>query len=165
MKSFLHPFKAPAAMASAHNFDSIPIIDLSLAATDKPRLLAQLRHALTDVGFLYVVNHGVPATAISDVVQALPRLFALPPGAKEGVALRNSPHFLGYSGDGAETTGGKTDRREQFEFATELGETWRVGSPLRDRLRGPNQVRNALQTNQRPTPPRSGFARWPKADK
>ena len=129
-------------MAPAHSFTSIPVIDLSLAhdVGGKPRLLAELRHALTDVGFLYVVNHGVPPTIVADMVSALPTLFALPREAKEGAALVNSPHFLGYSGDGAETTAGSKDRREQFEFATELDETWAEGVELRERLRGPNQV-------------------------
>ncbi|TDZ18951.1 putative 2-oxoglutarate-dependent dioxygenase [Colletotrichum orbiculare MAFF 240422] len=123
------------------SFTEIPRLDLSLAndpATEHV-LLDQLRHALTDVGFLYVVNHGVPASTISDVIEALPTLFGLPAEAKEEIALSNSPHFLGYSGDGSETTAGKSDRREQVEFATELEDGWSEGLPLRERLRGPNQ--------------------------
>ncbi|KAK0721000.1 oxidoreductase [Lasiosphaeris hirsuta] len=128
-------------MAPRREFTEIPVIDLQLAdhVSTKPQLLAQLRHALIDVGFLYVINHGVPQIAISDLVDALPHLFSLPPDAKEEVALGNSPHFLGYSGDGTETTAGKADRREQFEFATELDATWSAAGPLYDRLRGPNQ--------------------------
>ncbi|KAK3358772.1 2OG-Fe(II) oxygenase [Lasiosphaeria hispida] len=128
-------------MPSRRDFNQIPVLDLQLAddISTKPQLLAQLRHALIHVGFLYVVNHGVPQTAISDIVNALPDLFSLPPEAKEEVALSNSPHFLGYSGDGTETTAGKADRREQFEFATELDAKWSTAEPLYERLRGPNQ--------------------------
>ncbi|KAK3326943.1 2OG-Fe(II) oxygenase [Cercophora scortea] len=137
--------------APALDFTEIPIINLALASSstspaDKESCLAQLRHALTNVGFLYVVNHGVPETAISNVIDLLPRLFAMPDKAKNAVALGNSPHFLGFSGDGAEMTAGKADRREQFEFATELEEIWEsgaagggLGMPLYERLRGPNQ--------------------------
>ncbi|KAK2001147.1 2OG-Fe(II) oxygenase superfamily protein [Colletotrichum falcatum] len=123
------------------SFTAIPTIDLSLAddRASEAGLLGRLRHALVHVGFLYVVNHGVPDEAVSAVVGALPRLFALPPAAKEEVALGNSPRFLGYSGDGAETTAGARDRREQVEFATELADVWRPGMPLWERLRGPNQ--------------------------
>ncbi|KAK6207821.1 2OG-Fe(II) oxygenase [Colletotrichum tabaci] len=122
-------------------FTEIPQIDLSLAddPASEAALLDQLRHALVHVGFLYVVNHGVPAETVADVVRALPMLFALPPAAKDEIALRNSPHFLGYSGDGSETTAGRRDRREQVEFATELADGWSAGLPLRERLRGPNQ--------------------------
>ncbi|KAK2042898.1 2OG-Fe(II) oxygenase [Colletotrichum somersetense] len=123
------------------SFTTIPIIDLSLAddPASEAGLRERLRHALVHVGFLYVVNHGVPEETVSAVVEALPRLFALPAAAKEEMALANSPHFLGYSGDGTETTAGAADRREQVEFATELADGWRPGLPLRERLRGPNQ--------------------------
>ncbi|WYZ39869.1 hypothetical protein EsH8_IV_000210 [Colletotrichum jinshuiense] len=128
-------------MSRARSFTEIPTIDLSLAGdrATEPELLDQLRHALINVGFLYVVNHGVPGDVISNVIDALPTLFALPADAKNEIALSNSPHFLGYSGDGSETTAGKSDRREQVEFATELADKWRRGLPLRERLRGPNQ--------------------------
>ncbi|KAI8623002.1 2OG-Fe(II) oxygenase superfamily protein [Xylariaceae sp. FL1651] len=123
------------------SFDVIPTIDLSLAndTSTLPQLLQALRHALINVGFLYVSNHGVPPSVIADLVAAMPELFTLGADAKRAVAFENSPHFLGYSGVGSETTGGKADLREQFEFATELSATWREGLPLYERLRGPNQ--------------------------
>lgn len=127
---------------SGTDFTSIPVIDLSLAqdASTLPVLLDGLRHAVTEVGFLYVSNHGVPGTAISSLARSLPKLFALPDTAKETVALENSPHFLGYSGPGTESTAGKSDYREQFEFATELEANTEEQAPLYERLRGPNQV-------------------------
>jgi isopenicillin N synthase-like dioxygenase len=130
-------------MASS-NFTSIPIIDLAKAGNKETReeLLFDLRHALTSVGFLYVSNHGISGTVISDLVDALPRLFGLSEQEKYEVALNKSPHFLGYSGTGAEMTAGKTDAREQFEFGTaNLVDDWREGKPLAERLKGPNQVR------------------------
>ncbi|KDN61299.1 putative 2OG-Fe(II)oxygenase superfamily protein [Colletotrichum sublineola] len=103
-------------MLPGGSFTVIPTIDLSLAddPTSEAGLLERLRHALVHVGFLYVVNHGVPEETVSAVVGALPTLFALPAAAKEEIALENFPHFLGYSGDGAETTAGAVDRREQW---------------------------------------------------
>ncbi|GAW27102.1 putative Oxoglutarate iron-dependent dioxygenase [Rosellinia necatrix] len=140
-------------MATA--FEAIPTIDLARAADPAalPGLLADLRRAVVDVGFLYVRGHGVPASATADLVGLLPRLFAgddadadadadAVTAAKRAVALENSPHFLGYSAVGSERTGGRADRREQFEFATELDATWREGRPLYERLRGPNQWPN-----------------------
>ncbi|KAH7068085.1 putative hyoscyamine 6-dioxygenase, partial [Paraphoma chrysanthemicola] len=123
------------------NFTSIPVVDLSKADTSTTRseLLKDLRHAVTDIGFLYVSNHGVPNHVIQSLVAALPKLFSLPEEEKRKVALENSPHFLGYSGTGSETTAGQIDKREQYEFATELQDNWREGQPLADRLKGPNQ--------------------------
>ncbi|KGO56754.1 Oxoglutarate/iron-dependent dioxygenase [Penicillium expansum] len=108
------------------NFKSIPVLDLSLANSPltRPKLLQELHHAFTCIGFLYITNHDVPQDVISDLKHALPKLFALDPAEKDKVALHNSPHFLGYS---------------QFEFATELPDLWRVGLPLYERLKGPNQ--------------------------
>ncbi|EEH39116.2 hypothetical protein PAAG_01578 [Paracoccidioides lutzii Pb01] len=103
-------------MSPTYAFSEIPTIDLSLAESPatKPELLEQLHHALVSVGFLYVSNHGVPNETIANLVDVLPHFFSLPDWAKEEIALYNSPHFLGYSSVGAETTGGKADRREQW---------------------------------------------------
>jgi isopenicillin N synthase-like dioxygenase len=128
-------------MASS-DFTSIPVIDLAKADISDARikLLTDLRHAVTNVGFLYVKNHGVSNIVVESLVNALPLLFSLSEQEKEYVALKKSPHFLGYSGTGSETTAGKIDQREQFEFATELVDDWEQGQPLAERLKGPNQV-------------------------
>lgn len=139
---------------------SIPILDLSWADDPerKPALLKQLRSALFDVGFLYIKNHGVPRSAISNLTDKLPPLFDLPASERAALSKLNSPHFLGYSGFAEEMTLGKQDLREQFDYATELpvvyngqenGEMNRTnghnGTGERDftqlywRLRGPNQ--------------------------
>ncbi|QSS56914.1 oxidoreductase [Histoplasma capsulatum var. duboisii H88] len=135
-------------MTPPFTFSSIPTIDLSLAnsPTTKPALLQKLHYALVSVGFLYVSNHGVPENVIADLVNVVPQLFSLPEAAKDEIALRNSPHFLGYSGVGAETTRGIADRREQVEFATELDVTYEPGKLLYERLRGPNQWPSHLPT-------------------
>src|SRR5690242_6711603 len=124
------------------NLTCIPTIDLSEASDSarKPQILKELGHVLLNVGFLYVCNHGVPEQTIQDLIKALPVFFGLSTDEKAEVGLLNSPHFLGYSGIGAETTAGKVDLREQFEFATELEDDWSEGRPIAERLKGPNQV-------------------------
>jgi len=138
----------------------IPTLDVSLAydAEQKPELLRQLHHALFDIGFLYIKNHGVPSDTIEDLTRLLPALFDLPTAEKAKLSKLNSPHFLGYSGFAEETTLGKQDLREQFDFATELPAVCRESATVpngtpdheatakqRDlsqlywRLRGPNQ--------------------------
>ncbi|KAB8298024.1 hypothetical protein EYC80_001796 [Monilinia laxa] len=125
----------------ASNFSEIPILDLGLAddPCTRPRLLKELRHVLLNIGFLYVKNHSVSPGVINELVKALPDLFGIPEEEKHSISLEKSPHFLGYSGLGAETTAQTTDQREQFEFATELETTWFEGDPLYKRLLGPNQ--------------------------
>jgi isopenicillin N synthase-like dioxygenase len=130
---------------SIPTFTEIPTIDLRLSdGPGRSRVLSDLHHALTAVGFLYISHHGVSEEAIVALVKILPTLFSLPATAKAEVALENSPHFLGSSAVGSETTAGRQDSREQFEFATELPSIWEPGLPLYERLVGPNQVRSSL---------------------
>ncbi|KXS95852.1 hypothetical protein AC578_7883 [Pseudocercospora eumusae] len=134
---------------------TIPVLDLSLACDQKqkPHLLKQLHNALFEVGFLFIVNHGVERQTLNNLTDLLPSLFALPESEKSSLRKLNSPHFLGYSGFAEETTLGRQDLREQFDFATELpvvysrskSDASSVSSQARDfskpywRLRGPNQ--------------------------
>lgn len=139
----------------------LPILDLRKAEDliQKPQLLAELHDALFNVGFLYVKNHGVEQKVISNLTDVLPALFDQPLEEKSRLSKLNSPHFLGYSGYAEETTLGKKDLREQFDFATELPVIWTpepckvedeipnstISKLRRDfskhywRLRGPNQ--------------------------
>ncbi|TKA49856.1 hypothetical protein B0A49_13191, partial [Cryomyces minteri] len=140
--------------ATREDFASLPILDLAGAdsPTERGVLLRQLRSALFNVGFLYIANHGVPTSVISSLTAKLPALFDLPNDVKNGLSKLNSPHFLGYSGFAEETTLGKQDLREQFDYATELPVVFREqkGGDRSDRsgrdftkpywrLRGPNQ--------------------------
>lgn len=131
---------------------AIPVLDLSLALDEdqRPQLLADLRDALFNIGFLYVKNHGIDADVVSNLADRLPALFDLPAASKLALSKINSPHFLGYNGFGEEKTAGRQDLREQFDFATELPVIWdpdhkpAPGAPTDFsqpywRLRGPNQ--------------------------
>jgi isopenicillin N synthase-like dioxygenase len=52
------------------SFTSIPILDLSQAndPSTKPAFLRQLRHALMEVGFLYLKNVGEPEGMFQEVI-------------------------------------------------------------------------------------------------
>lgn len=109
----------------------------------RPKLLKQLHSALFDVGFLYITNHGVPQSTISNLADRLPALFDLPLQERAKLSKLNSPHFLGYSGFAEETTLGKQDLREQFDMATELPVVWRETD--KDRKNGEQEVRDFSQ--------------------
>jgi isopenicillin N synthase-like dioxygenase len=127
----------------AANFSSVPVLDFALVSdnTTKPEFILQLRHALINVGFLYLSNHTVSQKVTNDLIDYIPRLFDLPQEAKNQIFMANSPHFLGYSKLGAEFTKGKTDYREQFDFATPHETQWKPGAPEHLRLWGPSQVK------------------------
>ncbi|KIW68393.1 hypothetical protein PV04_04344 [Phialophora macrospora] len=133
-RSKFEPNTIPTFHLNKASFDSDPSI--------RADVLAQLRHSLLDIGFLYISDHGVDAAVVDNLLALLPPLFDLPEGVKSSASLVNSPHFLGYSSFGHETTAGSQDQREQFEFANEV--FVRVGDGdgddgLSTRLLGPNQ--------------------------
>uniref|UniRef100_A0A0W0F2Y9 Putative Clavaminate synthase-like protein n=1 Tax=Moniliophthora roreri TaxID=221103 RepID=A0A0W0F2Y9_MONRR len=120
------------------NFSSIPILDFALTKDPetKPVFISQLQNALINVGFLYLSNTQID---IEELKGYIPKLFDLPQETKEKILMRNSPHFLGYNGLGAELTKGKIDYREQFDFATTFASRWKEGDPEYFRLWGPSQ--------------------------
>ncbi|KAJ3868439.1 iron/ascorbate oxidoreductase [Lentinula novae-zelandiae] len=125
------------------NFSSIPLLDYSLAlsSSTKSQFIIDLRHALINVGFLYLSNTDsmVDRHLIDTLKDYIPKLFALPQEEKDKIRMANSPHFLGYSRLGAELTKGKTDNREQFDIATEHISRWKSGDPDYWNVWGPSQ--------------------------
>ncbi|OJD14428.1 hypothetical protein AJ78_05229 [Emergomyces pasteurianus Ep9510] len=122
------------------SFSSIPILDLSEARNPatKPAFLDSLRHALLEVGFLYIKNTGVDDKLIQEVIEEGKRFFELPDEKKLEIEMKNAPSFLGYSRLGNEITRFKTDWREQIDLST----THPVPSPsdpLYHNLLAPNQ--------------------------
>ena len=62
------------------SFTSIPILDLAQAEdpATRPEFLAQLRHALMEVGFLYLKNVGIPDELFQTVIDQGKAFFDIP---------------------------------------------------------------------------------------
>ena len=121
------------------SFDSIPILDLSLAKdpATKPQFLDDLRHALLEVGFLYLKNVGIPEELTQKVIKEgvaffdlpieekyiflpqLPPSQANPTPSRLKIEMKNAPSFLGYSRLDAEITAHTIDHREQIDLSTD----------------------------------------------
>ena len=78
--------------------EEIPVLDLALYLAGAPgareALAAELRHAQENIGFYYIVNHGIPQRVFDDTFAALKRFFALPDAAK--LALKIDDDMIGY---------------------------------------------------------------------
>ncbi|GAB1310286.1 Putative 2-oxoglutarate-dependent dioxygenase DIN11 [Madurella fahalii] len=126
------------------SFTSIPILDLAQAQdpATKPGFLAELRHALMEVGFLYLKNVGIPDEFFKQVIKEGKAFFDIPTEEKLKIEMKNAPSFLGYSRLSAEVTAGAIDHREQIDLSTEHP------------LPGPEAPRyyNLLAPNQWPSP-------------
>ncbi|ETS81193.1 hypothetical protein PFICI_06195 [Pestalotiopsis fici W106-1] len=122
------------------SFKEIPLLDLSLASdpATKPAFLADLRHALLEVGFLYLKNVGISDALFANVIQEGKGFFDIPMEEKLKIEMKNAPSFLGYSQLSAEITAGAVDHREQIDLSTEHPVP-SSDAPLHHNLLAPNQ--------------------------
>jgi len=76
----------------------IPVIDLGPYLAGAPgavdRTAGELRFALTEIGFYFIVNHGVPSGQIREVFQQAARFHTQPLDAK--LAIKLDKHNVGY---------------------------------------------------------------------
>ena len=100
---------------------ALPLVDISRFRDPAQReeFLTELRHAAHDVGFFYVVGHGVPAGVTDAVMEQARAFFALPLEDRLAVENVNSPQFRGYSRVGTERTAGAADQRDQIDIGPE----------------------------------------------
>src|ERR1700679_1816245 len=135
-------------MSVAVEAETLPTLDLRRFnghSSERSRFLEDLRTAARNVGFFYLVGHGIEGDLIQDVLRSSRRFFALPEKDKLAIEMVNSPHFRGYNRAGFEHTRGKPDWREQLDVARDrepLPSTPK--SPPWSRLQGPNQWPDAL---------------------
>ena len=87
--------------------EEFPVIDLGAYQSGEPGALAdvaaQLRHALENIGFLIVVNHGTPAELTDGIVEQTQRFHAMPMAEKLKLATGRGQGsgFTGYLPSGA----------------------------------------------------------------
>lgn len=127
---------------------SLPILDISAldagedAAEQFRRKLREVTH---EVGFFYLVGHGIEQDLIDEVVDVSRRFFELPTEDKLAIENINSPQFRGYTRVGGELTHGDVDWREQIDIGVERNAVEETeGTPKYWRLEGPNLWPEAL---------------------
>lgn len=118
---------------------NLPILKLSDYENDKDAFLKNLRNFVSDLGFFYLVDHGIEEELNKNLFKHSKRFFALPKDVKELISMKKSPQFRGYTSEGFEYTAGERDYREQIDISTERQALkWDLNSPLWQRLEGPN---------------------------
>lgn len=135
-------------MATAAGIPGLPVLDLS-RLDDSPEeadaFRTDLRNAAHEVGFFYLVGHGVDPAVTTELFRVAEAFFALPEADKLAIEMTRSPHFRGYTRVGGELTQGQVDWREQIDLAAERDVVPTVpGRPDYLRLEGPNQWPVAL---------------------
>ncbi len=125
----------------------LPIIDLS--ELDNPETRANFYKKLgfmaREIGFFYLVGHGISAKEREALLTTVQRFFALPKAEKEKISMSHSKHFRGYSAATEESTRNQPDHREQIDIGEELAElTLSKDDPIWFNLQGPNQWPEAI---------------------
>ncbi|KAI1422960.1 hypothetical protein F5Y12DRAFT_786395 [Xylaria sp. FL1777] len=128
---------------------SIPLVDMGLwpdgSAADRKRIASELTDACRRVGFVYVVNHGVPADLLEEAFAWSRRLFGLP---LENKMLAPHPPdtgssvHRGYSWPGLEKVSqtiyadGEEDKQVEGRKISDVKESYEIGSE--DLVQQPN---------------------------
>ncbi len=128
--------------------ETLPVLDLALLElpdADQSLYLAELRTTARDVGFFYLINHGINPQLLQNVQSITLAFFSLPDEEKQRVSMIHSPHFRGYNRAGVEYTREQRDQREQFDIGAErVALALQAGDPAWKRLQGPNLWPEAL---------------------
>jgi isopenicillin N synthase-like dioxygenase len=127
---------------------SLPVLDLSrldAGAAEAEAFRADLRQVTHDVGFFFLVGHGVSDELQASLLDLSRRFFELSEEDKLAIENVHSPQFRGYTRVGGELTAGNIDWREQIDIGIDR-ETVPAGPGVADyqRLEGPNLWPSAL---------------------
>jgi isopenicillin N synthase-like dioxygenase len=106
---------------------ALPLIDVSGLASNelsaRACVAALLGHACREIGFFYVVSHGVAESTRAAMFAAAREFFALPVAAKEQYSIKRSPHNRGYialEGERLDEAAARADYKEAFNVGLEL---------------------------------------------
>lgn len=112
--------------ARRESFDKIPVVDIAplLDGSNKKAVAREIRWALSNTGFMYVKNHGIPRDFVDSVFLEARRFFDLPMPqkmalhvSKSDVALRGYIEPFGENTDPRNTK----DLKECFDIGPERG--------------------------------------------
>jgi|ERR1700722_15191827 isopenicillin N synthase-like dioxygenase len=102
--------------------DIIPVIDLGPYLADAPgaldRAAGELRFALTEIGFYFIVNHGIPPALVREVFRQVARFHAQP--LEKKLTIKLDKHNVGYlpmQGDTLRTSVVETVTKPNFSEA------------------------------------------------
>ncbi|WP_445681665.1 isopenicillin N synthase family dioxygenase [Radicibacter daui] len=122
--------------------ERVPVIDAAGLYSDdiaaRRSVATALHQACRDIGFFYVVNHGLEPALMARTFERSHEFFSLPLEKKNEIAFHKSAHNRGYVAIGVEKLDPtkKTDLKEALNFGREV----QPGDPeFGQPLRGPNQ--------------------------
>jgi isopenicillin N synthase-like dioxygenase len=119
----------PALVAARVPLEQIPVVDfapfLHGSAAERKAVAHKIAEACRNIGFFYLINHGVPGALTERTFAEARRFFALPLEKKREIAIEKSPCHRGYFGLGGENLDPKKQR-----YAGDLKEGIKIGRDL-----------------------------------
>src|SRR5437867_3362503 len=86
--------------------EEVPVIDfgpfLKGTPAERKEVALEIGRACRDIGFFYIINHGVPQQLIGRIFAEAKRFFALPLERKAEIAIEKSPCHRGWFALGGE---------------------------------------------------------------
>ena len=113
---------ADHARARAIDAADVPVVDVASLrdGADAARVGAELARAATEVGFLYVRNHGVDGALVERARQAALAFFRMPEEAKREAGTNEFHHGYLKPGSTKMHDGARVDLKESFNWGIEL---------------------------------------------
>jgi isopenicillin N synthase-like dioxygenase len=112
-------------MTAPNCSDDLPIIDLtSLISGEAHRdeAIREISEACKNVGFFYIVGHGLDPQLFDELERLSSEFFARPLEEKMGISMsRGGRAWRGFFPVGAELTSGQADQKEGLYLGEELG--------------------------------------------
>jgi isopenicillin N synthase-like dioxygenase len=119
----------PALKAARVSLAEIPVIDIAALrdgpAAARAETVGAIGAACRDIGFFYVVNHGVDAALVARVFAEAARFFALPEAEKAEIAIEHSACHRGWF-----MVGGENLDPAKQKAAGDLKEGVKIGRDL-----------------------------------
>ena len=129
---------APELVAAKRALREIPIIDsfrLPCRRRGRPRRHgAKIGTACREIGFFYVVNHGVPEALVAEIYAQAKRFFALPADQKAEIAIEKSACHRGWFQVGGENLDPEKQKKTgDFKEGMKIGRDLGPGPSARAR--------------------------------
>ena len=132
--------------------EEIPVIDfghfLAGTAADRKHVALEIGRACRNIGFFYVVDHGVRWELITSVFAEARRFFALPVEKKSEISIEKSPCHRGWFALGGENLDPEKQKQAgDFKEGLKIGRDLPTDHPLVKAalpLHGPNQWPSGL---------------------
>jgi isopenicillin N synthase-like dioxygenase len=137
----------PALVAKRLSLTEIPVIDIAPLlqgdAGARAEVAARIGKACREIGFFYIINHGVPAELIARVYAEAERFFSQSEAEKTQIAIEKSSVHRGYFRVGGENLDPARQKLDgDFKEGVKIGRDLGPVHPLVQAatpLHGPNQ--------------------------